>query len=163
MTAVAWLNTQPDVTTAWDACERADWMLWLASRLDIPRPLLVLAVCDCARTALQYVPEDEGRPLAAIEAAEAWAADPTDAAADAADAASYAASYAAARAAARASAYATRAAADAVAYSVADAAARAAADAAAGAAAQKQMAELVRGRIPAALIRSFAVEGVDQP
>ena len=41
--AVAGLTAQPDVTTAWDACERADWMLWLASRLDIPRPLLVLA------------------------------------------------------------------------------------------------------------------------
>ena len=101
--AVEWASTQPDAATAWRDCERADWMLWLAGRLAGPttpeaRGALVLAACACARTALRYVPEGEGRPRRAIETAEAWArgegsiddvraaAAAADAAADAADA-----------------------------------------------------------------------------
>jgi len=26
--AKAWLRTQPDLQTAWDTCERADWLVW---------------------------------------------------------------------------------------------------------------------------------------
>ena len=29
--AVAWTATQPDRQTAWDSCDRGDWMLWLLS------------------------------------------------------------------------------------------------------------------------------------
>jgi len=76
--AVAWARTQPDAETAWDTCDRGDWMLWLAGRLagepgsDARRPL-VLAACECARLALPYVKEGELRPMRAIEAAEDWA------------------------------------------------------------------------------------------
>jgi hypothetical protein len=63
---------------AWDACERGDWMLWLAGRLSGKpgsngRKKLVLAACECARLSLRYVQARELRPLAAIETAEAWA------------------------------------------------------------------------------------------
>ncbi len=57
---------------AWEACKRGDWLLWLAAKLNVDRKLVVLAACDCARTALQFVPAGEERPRIAIETAEAW-------------------------------------------------------------------------------------------
>jgi hypothetical protein len=39
----------------------------------VPRQELVLAACDCAETALRYVPEGEHRPRLAIETARRWA------------------------------------------------------------------------------------------
>ena len=56
----------------WDACERADWLLWLAAKANVDRKALVMASCACARLALKYVPAWESRPLAAIEMAERW-------------------------------------------------------------------------------------------
>jgi hypothetical protein len=57
---------------SWLACERGDWLLWIAARLGVDRRLVVAAACDCARLALAYVPEGEARPRLAIEAAERW-------------------------------------------------------------------------------------------
>jgi len=57
---------------AYAQCERGDWMLWFAARVGVDRKLVVLAACDCAETALKYVPEGEDRPRAAIEMARAW-------------------------------------------------------------------------------------------
>ena len=142
--AVEWARAYSSLTAAWKACERADWMLWLAGKLccTIPqRQRLVLGACACARTALKYVPKGEGHPLVAIQTAERWArgthgVTPEDVRA-AAYAAAYAAATAAAAAAADAAAYAAyAAAADAAAYAAyaAYAAAAAAADAAAYAA-----------------------------
>jgi len=76
--AIKWAETQPDPQTAWDNCERGDWMLWLLGKLsDDPysesRKKLVLTACQCARPSLKYIPEGEERPLKAIETAEAWA------------------------------------------------------------------------------------------
>jgi len=150
--SIAWLRKYDDLQTAWDECERGDWMLWYAGMLSGPpesegRKPLVLAACACARLVLPYVPEGETRPLQAIETAERWAngealirdvrkdyAAAYDASADAAAAAydasadAYAyADAAAANAAAAADAYAADAAAyDAAAYAAYDAAAYAA-------------------------------------
>jgi len=146
--AVAWAETQPDLKTAWAKCRRGDWMLWLAGRLDIDRPTLVLAACDCAETAVRHCDKDEVLAAVwAIDATRRWAAGETDleevrAAAYAADAAA----YAAADAAIYAAAYAADAA-DAAAY-----AADAAAYAAATAESLAQSARLVRARIPWAVI-----------
>jgi hypothetical protein len=41
----------------------------VAHKPGVDRSLVVLAACDCARTALRYVPPGEDRPLLAIEAA----------------------------------------------------------------------------------------------
>ena len=71
--ARAWLATQPDVVTAWAACERPAWMLWIAVRRGVDRRTIVRIACVCARTSLRFVPAGEDRPLRAIEAAEAWA------------------------------------------------------------------------------------------
>ena len=56
--AVGWCRTQPDPAAAWQACERADWMLWLAGRLsgqvgDPRRVTLALACADCTDTVPQ--------------------------------------------------------------------------------------------------------------
>ena len=77
--AVAWARAQKGTRQqAWNRCNRADWMLWLAARLCGERGskqhrAVVLAACACARTALPHVPAGESRPLAAIELAERWA------------------------------------------------------------------------------------------
>ena len=151
-----WARGYPTLDAAWAACPRGDWMLWLAARA-IGEPgsdahrRLVLAACECARTALPYVPAGEDRPIRAIEIAERWARREAGAtiehartaAAFAAAYAAYAAStaasaaraaFAAASAARAADAAAADAAADAVAYAAASAA-RAADAAAADAAA----------------------------
>ena len=75
--AVEYAAQFPDLQSAWDACERGAWMLWLAGRYsgepggEGRRPL-VLAACACARLSLVHVPQGELRPLKAIETAEAW-------------------------------------------------------------------------------------------
>jgi len=132
-------------------------MLWLVERLDKSySPRLRLAVCACARTALQYVPVGENRPRLAIECAERYA---RGEATEQERAAAWAAAGAATRAAGDAWAAwdagdaawdawaAARAAGDAwaAAWDAGDAA-RAAGDA--GDAALRQMAVLVREIIP---------------
>ena len=118
-----WLNTQTDPRVAWEMCERPDWMIWYARRRNVERKVLVRIACDCARTALRFVPEGEDRPRLAIEAAERWTRNEAtidEVRVAAARAALYAADAAdaAADAAAKAAAYA----ADAAAYAAADAA-----------------------------------------
>ena len=124
--ALAWLKTQDDPKHAWQTCERPDWMIWLAGRRNIDRKVLVKIACDCARTALRFVPEGEDRPRLAIETTERWIVGEAtieevrsarNAAADAAYAAyAYAAAYAAADAAYAADAADAAYAADAAAY-----------------------------------------------
>ena len=105
------------LAAAWDACERPDWMIWLARkkgwltkeqsvRISIGAAEAVIGIY-----AAKYPTDD--RPQKAIAAAKAWLVDPhaANAAAAAANAAAYAAAYAAyadaaANAAAAAAAYA---------------------------------------------------------
>jgi len=156
--AQAWIKeTGYNLQTAWARCTRADWMLWWLAHTDYPRPKLVKLTCQCARTALQYVPQGEDRPRLAIEAAEKWADDPTEenrtavyAAANAAYAAAYAAAIAAdftdaaVYAAAHAAAHAAIAAAAHDVALAAGNAADAAANAAVHAAALIDMADMIR-------------------
>ena len=99
--AVAWAETQPDLPTAWEVCDRPDWLLWLAGRVltDADCPAIVRSAAGIARTALIHIPAGEDRPRLAIEAAEAWAECPCEAH-RAAKAAARAAAWAAAEAAA---------------------------------------------------------------
>jgi hypothetical protein len=135
--AAEWLLTQPDAQTAWDSCERPDWMLWYLGETGCSHQTLVTIACRIARTVVHLAPPEA---LTAIEAAERWVLDQSEtnraaadaavwAAAWAADAAAWAADAAAARAATRA-AYAAAHAADA-AYAAARAATYAATYAAA--------------------------------
>ena len=68
--AQAWVAATPgDPSHLWSTSDRVDWLLWLAAESGLVLPV-VLAACDCARTALRYVPVGEDRPLRAIEIAE---------------------------------------------------------------------------------------------
>jgi hypothetical protein len=56
----------------WNCCERGDWMLWIAVKLEVDKKHLVKAACECATIALHLIPEGEERPRKAIETALAW-------------------------------------------------------------------------------------------
>jgi hypothetical protein len=62
----------------WTTCERGDWLLWFCTHM-IGQPgwpthqQIVLASCQCARLSLRHIKPSQGRPLTAIETAEAWA------------------------------------------------------------------------------------------
>ena len=147
--AAKWVGKR-GLKTAWRDCPRGDWMLWYAGKIGIDQKLLVLAACDCAETALKYVPEGEDRPAKAIQTSRNWC-NGTATKQECRDAAANASVYAADAAyAAYAAAYAAYDAA--TAYAAADAAADAAAAADARTKAHKTCANLVRARIPYELI-----------
>lgn len=92
--ALEWLANCDSWATAWNTCQRGDWMLWLAARKNIDRRRPVLAACECARIALPYAKDPSA--LVAIETTERWArgeatVDEVRAAANAANAAANAA------------------------------------------------------------------------
>ena len=139
-----WADSQTDYKKAWEACDRADWMLWAAQKFNVDLKKLTLAKVACARTVQHLmtdnrsilaleVAEKFGEGVATLEEMNAAAADAAAAADDAADA--YAAAAAAAAYAAAADAAADAAAADAD------------ADADARISALKEMASLVRENI----------------
>jgi hypothetical protein len=135
--ACIWAAGRAVAEDSWLACERGDWLLWIAARLGVDRRLVVLAACDCARLALPRIPDGEHRPRLAIEAAERWARgeatiEEVRAAASAADAYATYATYAAS-----ATSYAAYAA-----YAADDA----------YAAVPRTCADLVRARIPWAVV-----------
>lgn len=142
-----------DSEQAWAECERGDWMLWVAGKLNVDRKVLVAAACECAELALVHVPDGEDRPRQAIETARAWVSgNATLEQVRKAASAAYAAAYADA---ARAAAYA--------AYADATRAAASAADAAAYASRAKSLrrsAEIVRAHISWVVLHE-AVEAVD--
>jgi len=91
---------------AWAECVEPEWLIWLARKTGEGGSWGALA-CEAARAVLHLIPEGEGRPRLAVEAAERCLADPSEAnyaaaanaaayAADAANAAASAAAYAAA-------------------------------------------------------------------
>lgn len=145
--AVEWCKGYDTAQSAWDACERGNWMLWLWGRnagepWSDARRSLVMACCECARLALPHVPPGELRPLQALECAESWARGEHDdreklrsSEAYAADASAYAATNAAS------AAYAT-------ASYAADATASYATYATAGLKTLKQCADIVRKHMP---------------
>jgi hypothetical protein len=78
--AIKWVkeNKAETFIELWNTCEQADWMLWILARMagkkEWPsRKTVVLCACDCAETALQFVPEKENRPKIAIQTARKWA------------------------------------------------------------------------------------------
>ena len=98
--AIEWANGM-DLKTAWNTCERADWMLWYMCRTDMATEReRIHVICDCAATALKYVPKGEDRPRLAIEATRRYADNPTEK-----NKVAKATAWAAARAAARAAAW----------------------------------------------------------
>ena len=178
--AVKYAKKFETLQSAWDSCERAEWMFWLIGKTtqskawsDERKPI-VLCALECAETVKHLWPKKQEKQIEnSIDVLKKWCDGEVDtenakeardalraaayAAADAADAADADAAAAAAAAAdAAAAAYAAAAyAAAAAAYAAADAAAAAyAADAYAATATaadvRKQCANIVRGYYPQA-------------
>jgi len=108
---LAFAQNYKTAQSAWDHCERADWMLWAWSRNvkqdSESHKRLVVVVCKIARRALKHTKDKRTKKLAksAILAAEKWVTgeasleevrQAADAATDAADAAAWSARDAAA-------------------------------------------------------------------
>ncbi len=146
--ARAWAKGK-DLKTVWNTCDRGDWLLWLCGRMAGKKgwptqKQVVLAACDCAETALKYVPEGDNRPKNAIRTARAGARGRATLA-QVRDARHAATAYAA-EAATIAAACAARAAAYA-AYAAAYADARTSAET------SKELAEIVRSRLSPKAVR----------
>jgi hypothetical protein len=139
--AIKWVkNNKYSLKTAWKKCKRADWLLWYMCRTEMAtQKERIHIICDCAETALKYVPKGEDRPRLAIEAARKYADNPTE---------KNLAKLNKARAATWAAGNAARAAGDA-ARAAGDAAGNAAWDAtwAAGNATHKKMCRMIRRKI----------------
>jgi hypothetical protein len=162
--AVKWVKESKAETfiDLWNECDRADWMLWIMAKMikekEWPsRKTVVLCACDCAETTFKFIFEDEPRPKIAIQTARKWAEGKASkieckkaayaAAAAACDAHAYDAydAYDAAAASSYA-AYATDAACDAA--SAASSAAASYDDSVAEKEALKNMADIIRKRVP---------------
>ena len=142
--AVLWAKDYKTLRSAWEACERVDWMLWLCAKMEgkkgwSTRQQIVLVACDCAELVLPIYEKkypDDKRVRNCIEVTRKWAnGKATIEEVRQARRAAYAA-YAAAAAAAADAAYAAYAAADAT-----------AADATARLRTYKQCAEFCRKRL----------------
>ena len=96
--AVRWAKQYGSMYEAWEKCERADWMLWAAKRLNLftKKQSVKLAVIFAERVLPKFEvkhPEDK-RPHRAIQAAKRWLKSSTKKNQSAADAAASAASAA---------------------------------------------------------------------
>ena len=66
-----------DAAAIWDALERLDWLLWQAGRCpEVTQAQLVHCAADCAETVAHL--NTDPRVMAAINAARAWADNPTE-------------------------------------------------------------------------------------
>jgi hypothetical protein len=53
-----WALTQKNPTEAWQNCERGDWMLWLAKKLNVDDKKLTMAKAMCAKQ-VEYLMKDQ--------------------------------------------------------------------------------------------------------
>src|SRR5512133_2862818 len=70
-----WLSAQPDAKTAWDACERGDWMWWAlrSSKNSIPEKETSIKFARwCAERAKKYAAAADA--YVAADAADAYVA-----------------------------------------------------------------------------------------
>lgn len=70
--SVMWVNMNniQSLEEAWNACNRGDWLLWLAQKLGINRRKLAMCGALCAHTAVQYM--EDARSREAIRVAFLW-------------------------------------------------------------------------------------------
>lgn len=75
--AKEWVKSQGDKTyeELWNACPRADWLLWVVTRAGVERKTIVLAAVSCVEILIPFVPPGENRPKLAIEVAKRWCRD----------------------------------------------------------------------------------------
>ena len=68
--AVEWASNYPNFESAWNACHRGDWMLWIAFRLGVDKRKLTLAKGRCAETVIHLMKDQ--RSIDAVRAAIAY-------------------------------------------------------------------------------------------
>lgn len=73
--AVHWAGTRSP-EHAWRDCPKPSWLLWAAARVGVDKSMFVEVAVRSARRVLHLIPDDEKRPLLAIQAAEAWLKNP---------------------------------------------------------------------------------------
>jgi hypothetical protein len=73
---VTWAKTQPDLQTAWAACKRSDWMLWMLDRANVDKydPRFRSMACEFAQT-VGYSKDYNREAFVAIDAAKRAARD----------------------------------------------------------------------------------------
>ena len=79
--AVLWAKDYKTLRSAWEACERVDWMLWLCAKMEgkkgwSTRQQIVLVACDCAELVLPIYEKkypDDKRVRNCIEVTRKWA------------------------------------------------------------------------------------------
>ena len=76
-----WAKDYKTLRSAWEACERVDWMLWLCAKMEgkkgwSTRQQIVLVACDCAELVLPIYEKkypDDKRVRNCIEVTRKWA------------------------------------------------------------------------------------------
>jgi len=56
--AIDYVRNQKSVILAWQNCERGDWMLWLAKKLNVDDKALTMAKAMCAKQ-VEYLMKDQ--------------------------------------------------------------------------------------------------------
>jgi hypothetical protein len=75
---INWMISNETFNEAWAKCDKGDWMLFIAARAsnaEENHKRIVTAACRCARMVLQYIPDNDRRPLIAVETIEKWLKD----------------------------------------------------------------------------------------
>lgn len=68
-----WVDRTPGtVRNVWNICEDPAFLFWFLGEIGIGCNSIALISCQCARLALQYVPDGEDRPRICIETTEAY-------------------------------------------------------------------------------------------
>ena len=68
--AVEYRKKHNSFKEAWENCPRGDWMLWIASKLEIDFRKLTLAKARCAKTVIHLMKDE--RSIRAVEVAESY-------------------------------------------------------------------------------------------
>lgn len=68
--AIQYVKSQKTIISAWQNCERGDWMLWLASMLKVDLQLLTLTKGKCAETFIHLMKDQRSKD--AVRAAIAF-------------------------------------------------------------------------------------------
>ena len=61
--SIQWIEEKniQSLEEAWYVCDRGDWLLWMATRLNVDKHRLVLCAALCAHTVIQYMQDPRSR------------------------------------------------------------------------------------------------------
>ncbi|MCF8218756.1 MAG: hypothetical protein K9J21_07215 [Bacteroidales bacterium] len=68
--AIEFTKNYESFEAAWNACQRGDWMLWIAQRLKVDHRKLTLAKALCAETVIHLMRDERSRK--AVEVAKKY-------------------------------------------------------------------------------------------